>query len=92
MTDIEKTLEEMRKSIEEIKAVVVAPSYVTYSVKDVCRILGISRYRLKYLYENGLIPNAPAPRRIDGRFPQYSMEDISYIKSVLINAGFKNNV
>ena len=55
MTDIEKTLEEMRKSIEEIKAVVVAPSYVTYSVKDVCSILGISRYRLNYLYKNNLL-------------------------------------
>lgn len=89
MTDIEKTLEEMRKSIEEIKAVVVAPSYVTYSVKDVCSILGITRYRLNYLYENNLIPNAPAPRRLDNKFPKYSMEDISYIKGVLISLGLK---
>lgn len=55
-----------------------------YSIKQVCLKTGLTRYRLKVLWDKYKLP-IPKPERGKGYSPRYSARDIATIKEALCN-------
>ena len=55
-----------------------------YSIKQVCLKTGLSRYRLKVLWDKYKLP-IPKPERGKGYSPRYSAKDIAIIREALCN-------